>query len=156
MIEGLALVTHFITWFPVFSQAPISPSVPAVCSKAGPSTAPIGCIMQLFLPEIQTHMSIQLSLVSLATSQQLLISLEIAILLSSEICQCAVPYLGKSCTQGGRIHWGAWKCCFGLLLRFNLTHSERPSCSNKRMGYMQPGTGNDTEHRQAEGWQVSA
>ena len=57
-MEGLALVTHFIAWFPFFSQAMTSPSVPAVCNKAGPSTAPAGCIMQLLFPEIQRHTDI--------------------------------------------------------------------------------------------------
>lgn len=54
MMEGLGLITHFITRFPFFSQAQISPSVPAVCNKAGPSTAPIGCIT----PETQRQTDI--------------------------------------------------------------------------------------------------
>lgn len=57
-MEGLGLVTHFIAWLPFLSQALISPSVPVVCNKAGPSTAPIGRIMQLFFSEIQRHLGI--------------------------------------------------------------------------------------------------
>lgn len=30
---GLGLITHFIAWFPFFSQALISPSVLVVCNK---------------------------------------------------------------------------------------------------------------------------
>lgn len=57
-MDGLGLVTHSIAWFPIFAQALISPSVPAVCNEFGPSTATACYIMQLLFPEIQRHTGI--------------------------------------------------------------------------------------------------
>lgn len=125
-MERLEHIPCFVALFlfPLLSWAVISPSVPAVSSKAGPSATPVGCItlMLCFMRFRAIWAPCVFGKLPEDAHQ-----FGITILLTFEICQCTVLYLRAFCTHGGGRHRGTWKHCFSLLFRFNLLHSKCPS-----------------------------